>query len=163
MTQPEADGRVGDRARPRPGQGEGRRSKPGEEGGLNDGQGQGQEVGRGLRISPGEQGGARTGVGAGGPAHGWCSWGQNSPCGYSHTGSGQGRSGHRSPGAGMGSNNRGSLQRRSRDQRPLRATPPPQPHAAADGEAWGQTWAMDSSHSSVLTHPGVLSGLQCSP
>lgn len=45
----------------------------------------------------------------------------------------------------------------------LEQPPPPQPHAAADGEAWGQTWAMVSSHSSVLTHPGVLSGLQCSP
>lgn len=70
-------------------------------------------------MSLGKQEGPKTeGVGAGGPAHGWCSWGQNSPCGCSHTGSGQGQSGHRCPGAGMGSSNRGSLWVRNRDQRP---------------------------------------------
>lgn len=43
MTEPEADGRVGDRARLRLGQGEGQRSKPGEEGALSDGGGKGRK------------------------------------------------------------------------------------------------------------------------
>lgn len=50
------------------------------------------------------------------PAHGWYSWGRNSPCGCSHTGSCHGQSGHRRPGAGMGSNNRGSLWIRNRSE-----------------------------------------------
>lgn len=71
------------------------------------------------------------------PAHGWCSWGQSSPCGCSHTGSDQGQSGHRYLGAGMDSNNRGSLWMRNRDQRP----------------PWGGARGRDSCDSSVLTHP----------
>lgn len=72
------------------------------------------------------------GVGAGGSAHGWCSWGRNSPCGYSHIGSGQGRSEHRSPGAGMDSNSRGSLWGRNRVQGPLSLGP----------EAWSPVTAL---------------------
>lgn len=102
----------------------------------------------------------RTGVESGGPAHGWCSWGQNIPCGCSHTGIGQGRSGHRSPGVGMGSNSKDSLQGRSRDQRPLKydlSTPILSPMGKYGARH------MDSSYISVLTHLVALSGLWCSP
>lgn len=88
----------------------------------------GQRPGQEVRVSEDKP------RGAGGPAHGWCSWGQNSPCGCSHIGTGQDQSGRRCPGVGTGSSNRGSLWARNRDQTPLVGTR-----------------GVDASGSSVLT------------
>lgn len=75
------------------------------------------------------------GVGTGSSAHGWCSWGQNSPCGYSHTGNGQGQCGRRHPGADMESNSRDSLWVRNMVIRShVAGQGPAEPQPAPDGE-----------------------------